>query len=110
MNFNMLCSHAQCDTRVRRFPQGSPILGADVSPCCIRDGDEVALTVVGIAGGAYEWSFFKTPNESALANTYGGTIADLSEVVAMCCAVTLSATVTFAVERYRRNGQCRPEM
>jgi propanol-preferring alcohol dehydrogenase len=41
------------------------------------------LTMVGIAGGAYEWSFFKTPYESALTNTYWGTIAHLYHVAAM---------------------------
>jgi alcohol dehydrogenase, propanol-preferring len=41
------------------------------------------LTVVGIANGAYEWSFFKTPYESAITNTYWGTIEDLHEVVDM---------------------------
>jgi propanol-preferring alcohol dehydrogenase len=41
------------------------------------------LTVVGIAGGVTEWSFFTTPYESTITNTYWGTIADLHEVVDM---------------------------
>jgi propanol-preferring alcohol dehydrogenase len=41
------------------------------------------LTVVGIANGIVEWSFFATPWESTLTNTYWGTISDLYEVVAM---------------------------
>ncbi|MEX1078375.1 MAG: NAD(P)-dependent alcohol dehydrogenase [Homoserinimonas sp.] len=41
------------------------------------------LTVVGIAGGVTEWSFFSTPFESMITNTYWGTIEDLHEVVAM---------------------------
>ncbi|WP_454778224.1 NAD(P)-dependent alcohol dehydrogenase [Georgenia muralis] len=51
------------------------------------------LTVVGIANGVTEWSFFATPYESTISNTYWGTIADLHEVVAM----------------YRK-GQIRPEV
>ena len=41
------------------------------------------LTVVGIAGGVVDWSFFITPYESTITNTYWGTIEDLYEVVAM---------------------------
>lgn len=41
------------------------------------------LTVVGIAGGVTEWSFFTTPYESTMTNTYWGTIEDLYDVVAM---------------------------
>ena len=41
------------------------------------------LTVVGIANGSAEWSFFTTPYESELTNTYWGTIEDLYDVVAM---------------------------
>ena len=41
------------------------------------------LTVVGIAGGVTEWSFFTTPYESTITNTYWGTIEDLYDVVAM---------------------------
>lgn len=39
------------------------------------------LVVVGIAGGAVQWSFFTNPYEAALLNTYWGTIEDLYEVV-----------------------------
>lgn len=41
------------------------------------------LTVVGIAGGTLEWSFFTNPYECEVTNTYWGTIEDLHEVVAM---------------------------
>ena len=51
------------------------------------------LTVVGIAGGVTEWSFFSTPYESTITNTYWGTIEDLYNVAAMY-----------------RNGQIRPEI
>ncbi|GAA4193984.1 NAD(P)-dependent alcohol dehydrogenase [Microbacterium oryzae] len=51
------------------------------------------LTVVGIAGGVTEWSFFATPYESTITNTYWGTIEELHEVVAM----------------YRK-GQIRPDV
>lgn len=40
-------------------------------------------TIVGIASGTYTWSFFTTPYESTLTNTYWGTIEDLHEVVDM---------------------------
>lgn len=40
-------------------------------------------TIVGIAGGSYEWSFFTSPYEATLTNTYWGTIEDLHEVVDM---------------------------
>lgn len=40
-------------------------------------------TIVGIAGGAYEWSFFTNPYEVELTNTYWGTIQDLHEVMDM---------------------------
>src|SRR5699024_931084 len=40
-------------------------------------------TIVGVAGGSYEWSFFTTPYESTLTNTYWGTIEELHEVVDM---------------------------
>ncbi|WP_167138572.1 NAD(P)-dependent alcohol dehydrogenase [Diaminobutyricimonas sp. TR449] len=54
------------------------------------------LTVVGIAGGATEWSFFTTPYESTITNTYWGTIADLHEVVDMYRA----GQITPEIERY----------
>ncbi|MFT2815549.1 NAD(P)-dependent alcohol dehydrogenase [Leifsonia sp. A12D58] len=65
------------------------------------------LTVVGIAGGAYEWSFFTTPYESTLTNTYWGTIADLYEVVAMYKAGQITPDVELfamddALEAYRK--------
>ncbi|WP_434593716.1 NAD(P)-dependent alcohol dehydrogenase [Brevibacterium sp. 1718] len=50
-------------------------------------------TIVGIAGGAYEWSFFTNPYEATLTNTYWGTIEDLHEVVDMY-----------------RSGQIKPEI
>ncbi len=42
-----------------------------------------AVTIVGVAGHPYEWSFFKAPYETTLANTYWGTIEDLSDVVTL---------------------------
>ncbi|MCM0620669.1 NAD(P)-dependent alcohol dehydrogenase [Nocardioides bruguierae] len=41
------------------------------------------VTVVGIAGGNYQWNFYTTPYETELANTYWGTIEELHEVVAL---------------------------
>src|SRR5699024_11438518 len=40
-------------------------------------------TIVGVAGGSYEGSFFTTPYESTLTNPYWGTIEELHEVVDM---------------------------
>jgi alcohol dehydrogenase, propanol-preferring len=51
------------------------------------------LTVVGIADGSTEWTFFGNPYEAEITNTYWGTIEELHEVVAMY-----------------RAGQIRPEV
>ena len=53
-------------------------------------------TIVGIAGGAFEWSFFTNPYEATLTNTYWGTIEELHEVVDMYRA----GQITPEVERY----------
>ena len=65
------------------------------------------LTVVGIAGGVTEWSFFSTPYESTITNTYWGTIEDLYEVVAMYRAGQIQPDIERfamddALEAYRR--------
>lgn len=65
------------------------------------------LTVVGIAGGVTEWSFFTTPYESTLTNTYWGTIEDLYEVVDMYQAGQIQPEIeryamADALEAYRR--------
>jgi propanol-preferring alcohol dehydrogenase len=65
------------------------------------------LTVVGIAGGVTEWSFFTTPYESTITNTYWGTIEDLFEVVAMYRAGQIRPDIERfamedALEAYRR--------
>jgi len=41
------------------------------------------VTVVGIAGGAYEWGFYTAPYEAELLSTYWGTLEELHEVVAL---------------------------
>lgn len=41
------------------------------------------LTVVGIAGGTLEWSFFTMPYECEVTSTYWGTIEELHDVAAM---------------------------
>ncbi|SMX83645.1 alcohol dehydrogenase, propanol-preferring [Brevibacterium iodinum ATCC 49514] len=53
-------------------------------------------TIVGIAGGTFEWSFFTNPYEATLTNTYWGTIEDLHEVVDMYRA----GQIMPEVERY----------
>jgi propanol-preferring alcohol dehydrogenase len=65
------------------------------------------LTVVGIAGGVTEWSFFTTPYESTITNTYWGTIEDLYDVTAMYRAGQISPEIERysmddALEAYRR--------
>ncbi|WP_020013303.1 NAD(P)-dependent alcohol dehydrogenase [Promicromonospora sukumoe] len=54
------------------------------------------LTVVGIAGGVTEWSFFTNPYEAEITNTYWGTVEELYEVVAMYRA----GQIVPDVERY----------
>lgn len=61
---------------------------------CMAQGGR--LTVVGIAGGVTEWSFFTSPFESTITNTYWGSIEDLYEVVAMY----RSGQITPDVERF----------
>lgn len=41
------------------------------------------IQIVGIAGGALEWSFFNNPYESIISNSYWGTVQDLFDVVKM---------------------------
>jgi propanol-preferring alcohol dehydrogenase len=57
------------------------------------------LTVVGIAGGVHEWTFFNTPYESTITNTYWGTIEELHEVVDMYRAGQITPEIeTFSLE------------
>ena len=65
------------------------------------------LTVVGIAGGVTEWSFFSSPYESTITNTYWGTIEDLYNVAAMYRAGQIRPdverfTLEDALEAYQR--------
>ncbi|NNN01855.1 MAG: zinc-binding dehydrogenase, partial [Acidimicrobiaceae bacterium] len=65
------------------------------------------LSVVGIANGAAQWSFFTTPYESTLSNTHWGTLEDLFEVVDMYRARQIRPqvqrfTMDEALEAYRR--------
>lgn len=54
------------------------------------------ITVVGIANGAVEWSFFANPYEAELTSTYWGTIEDLYDVVDLY----KQGLITPEVERY----------
>ena len=72
---------------------------------CMAQGGR--LTVVGIAGGVTEWSFFSTPYESSITNTYWGTIEDLYNVAAMYRAGQIRPDIERfgmddALEAYRR--------
>ncbi|WP_304454379.1 NAD(P)-dependent alcohol dehydrogenase [Nocardiopsis sp. YSL2] len=65
------------------------------------------LTVVGIAGGTHEWSFFTSPYESYVTSTYWGTVEDLWEVVDMFRAGQITPEIERfgmddALEAYRR--------
>jgi alcohol dehydrogenase, propanol-preferring len=55
-----------------------------------------AMQIVGVAGGAAQWSFFANPYEATLTNSYWGTIEDLHEVVELY----RSGLITPDVERF----------
>lgn len=64
------------------------------------------VTVVGIAGGNFEWNFYKAPYESELTSTYWGTIEELHEVVDLYRAGQIKPDVKVysldeAIEAYR---------
>ncbi len=64
------------------------------------------VTLVGIGGGAYPFSFFTLPYEVSLATTYWGSLPELVEVVTLAEAGHLTAEVTTypladAVSAYR---------
>ena len=82
-----------------------------VTPTIKTAQDSIArmgrITIVGIAGGSAEWSFFTNPYEATLTNTYWGTIEDLHEVVDMYRAGQITPDVERfamddALEAYRR--------
>lgn len=52
------------------------------------------ITVVGVAGGPTDWSFFTNPYEAELTNTYWGTIEELYEVVDLYRAGKITPNVT----------------
>ena len=65
------------------------------------------LTVVGIAGGVVDWSFFTNPYESTITNTYWGTVEELHEVATMYRTGQITPDVERfsmdeALEAYRR--------
>ncbi len=65
------------------------------------------VTVVGIAGGSYEWNFYGAPYEVELTSTYWGTIEELHEVVALYRDGKITPEVEIfslddALEAYRR--------
>lgn len=55
-----------------------------------------SLTVVGVAGQPYSWSFFTVPYEMNLSSTYWGSVPELSEVIALAQRGQIRTTV----ERY----------
>jgi propanol-preferring alcohol dehydrogenase len=53
-------------------------------PLAVASGRSLGhITVVGIGGGSYPFSFFTVPYEAALATTYWGSIPELIEVLAL---------------------------
>lgn len=65
------------------------------------------LSVVGIAGGTHQFSFFTSPYESYVTSTYWGSVGELWEVVDMYRAGQIRPEVTRfpmeeALEAYRR--------
>ena len=65
------------------------------------------VTIVGIAGGVYEWNFYKVPYEVDFTSTYWGTIAELHEVAALYRAGKIVPDVEYfsmddALEAYRK--------
>lgn len=52
------------------------------------------ITVVGIANGPVQWSFFGNPYEAELTNSYWGTIEDLHEVADMYRAGQITPAIT----------------
>jgi len=68
------------------------------------------ITVVGIAGGTFEWNFYSVPYEVDFTSTYWGTLAELHEVAALYRAGRIAPDVEFfmmddALEAYRRLQQ-----
>ncbi len=51
------------------------------------------LTVVGIAGGSFPFSYLGVPNELSVASTFYGSIGELAEVVALARAGAIRARV-----------------
>lgn len=65
------------------------------------------VTIVGIAGGTYEWGFYGVPYEAELLSTYWGTIEDLHDVVALYKAGQIEPEVEIyslddALDAYRK--------
>jgi propanol-preferring alcohol dehydrogenase len=56
-----------------------------------------SLTVLGIGGGSFTWSYLKVPYEVNFASTYWGSLEELHEVVAMY----REGRITTTIERFR---------
>ena len=52
------------------------------------------VTIVGIGGGSFAFSFFSIPYEVSLQTTYWGTRPELAEVLALAARGLLTPTVT----------------
>jgi alcohol dehydrogenase, propanol-preferring len=85
------------------FVGAAPTIGLAMASVALRG----RVTVVGIAGGHYDWSFYGVPYEVDLTSTYWGTVEELHEVVALYRAGAITPEVEVfslddALEAYRR--------
>lgn len=90
-------------TAVFDFVGVAPTIGLAASVVA-RQG---RITIVGIAGGVFEWSFYKVPYEVDFTTTYWGTIEELHEVAALYRAGKIVPDVEYfamddALEAYRK--------
>jgi propanol-preferring alcohol dehydrogenase len=68
------------------------------------------VTIVGIGGGSYQFSFFTVPYEVSMATTYWGSLSELQEVLALAEAGKVRAhverfTLDDAAKAYQRMAE-----
>ena len=66
---------------------------ATIGLACASSRAYSDVTIVGIGGGSFAFSFFTIPYEASLSTTYWGSISELSEVVALAEAGHIEAEV-----------------
>ncbi|MEQ6902512.1 NAD(P)-dependent alcohol dehydrogenase [Nocardioides sp. YIM 152588] len=85
------------------FVGAAPTIALAMASVAIRG----RVTIVGIADGSFEWSFFGVPYEVEMTSTYWGTLEELHEVVALYRAGRITPDVEVfgldeGLEAYRR--------